>query len=298
MSWSGQNASSLDLTEEIVDLAVIVDHVDSFATSDALGIGGLLMDASRLLQIIVESRGAQICGAVDNKAVLSTVVRDAERSLEAFVRRDGNSLLRAADYRLAFREIGLSIGVHALEKMRAVLSENAGVFRNQAAFEAKLGFLLSEYGHCARQIENFWLEPRNRESHGWLAHQDINSVMLATSLAPDGFLSLPSRRAAAVLERHFPRKKLLGMCSGCSPATGCSCKASLYNHHFTGTSTLALCTERGGGGESRQASKVSLHPQFMRRKNFHKKNKGDCTKKKAVVSSLGDKYSDKEGRKV
>jgi hypothetical protein len=42
------------------------------------------------------------------------------------------------------------------------------------------------------EIEAFWLEGRNRESDSWSAHRFINMVMLATSLAPDGFLSLMS----------------------------------------------------------------------------------------------------------
>jgi hypothetical protein len=40
------------------------------------------------------------------------------------------------------------------------------------------------------EIEGFWLEGRNRESETWREHRDINMVMLATSLAPDGFLSI------------------------------------------------------------------------------------------------------------
>jgi hypothetical protein len=39
-------------------------------------------------------------------------------------------------------------------------------------------------------IENFWLERTNREAKSWMDHRDINMVMLATSLAPDGFLTL------------------------------------------------------------------------------------------------------------
>ncbi|MGD9082806.1 MAG: hypothetical protein PVJ50_06225 [Desulfobacterales bacterium] len=39
-------------------------------------------------------------------------------------------------------------------------------------------------------IEKFWLDPKNRRAKSWTEHQDINSVMLATSLAPDGYLKL------------------------------------------------------------------------------------------------------------
>jgi hypothetical protein len=39
-------------------------------------------------------------------------------------------------------------------------------------------------------IEKFWLDPASRENETWKAHREINMVMLATSLAPDGYLAL------------------------------------------------------------------------------------------------------------
>jgi hypothetical protein len=39
-------------------------------------------------------------------------------------------------------------------------------------------------------IEGFWLDPRTREATTWKEHEDINAVMLATSLAPEGYLAL------------------------------------------------------------------------------------------------------------
>jgi len=39
-------------------------------------------------------------------------------------------------------------------------------------------------------IERFWLEGTNRKTSIYTTHHDINEVMLATSLAPDGFLQL------------------------------------------------------------------------------------------------------------
>jgi len=43
---------------------------------------------------------------------------------------------------------------------------------------------------CCEGIEKFWLDPASRENKTWRAHREINMVMLATSLAPEGFLSL------------------------------------------------------------------------------------------------------------
>jgi hypothetical protein len=39
-------------------------------------------------------------------------------------------------------------------------------------------------------LEAFWLQPENQATQTWQHHADINEVMLATSLVPDGFLTL------------------------------------------------------------------------------------------------------------
>jgi len=46
------------------------------------------------------------------------------------------------------------------------------------------------YATLIEVIENFCLEPTNREASSWTEHQDINMVMLATSLTPDGYLTV------------------------------------------------------------------------------------------------------------
>ena len=46
------------------------------------------------------------------------------------------------------------------------------------------------YRLLAEIIESFWLEPANRQVPGFTEHRDINRVMLATSLAPDGYLTI------------------------------------------------------------------------------------------------------------
>jgi hypothetical protein len=37
-------------------------------------------------------------------------------------------------------------------------------------------------------ITHFWLDPESRATALWREHQDINEVMLATALLPDGVL--------------------------------------------------------------------------------------------------------------
>jgi hypothetical protein len=37
-------------------------------------------------------------------------------------------------------------------------------------------------------IRDFWRDPRHRAARTWREHADINDVMLASSLAPAGYL--------------------------------------------------------------------------------------------------------------
>jgi hypothetical protein len=46
------------------------------------------------------------------------------------------------------------------------------------------------YISFSEKIEMFWLEKANQKANSWTEHRDINMVMLATSLAPDGYLTL------------------------------------------------------------------------------------------------------------
>jgi len=49
---------------------------------------------------------------------------------------------------------------------------------------------LKQYGALAELIDRFWLQPESQEADSWMAHREINMVMLATSLSPDGYLRL------------------------------------------------------------------------------------------------------------
>jgi hypothetical protein len=167
------------LGTEIAEMIAMCEEV-TWTTDDSLGIGGLLSDACRLAQLRISTNLRE-----SDRLVL--LLRDAEVGLENFVR--SRPLSASADYRLAFRELGLSIGLHAIVKMQRIIEQHPENFPNQHELHARLsglaGFLpLSEL------IESFWLEPINQQSHSWTGHRDINSVMLATSLAPEGYLVL------------------------------------------------------------------------------------------------------------
>lgn len=49
---------------------------------------------------------------------------------------------------------------------------------------------VEKYISLADTIEDFWMIPEHQQSTTWDEHVDINSVMLATSLAPEGFLKI------------------------------------------------------------------------------------------------------------
>ena len=49
---------------------------------------------------------------------------------------------------------------------------------------------LESYESLADRIEKFWMKEESRMEKSWPGHEDINAVMLATSLAPDTFLEV------------------------------------------------------------------------------------------------------------
>ena len=168
------------LAGEIADLTAMCEGTD-LVTDDPLGIGNLLTDAYRLSQLIIS-------GNLRDSERLVSLIRDAERSLDAFA--PTSHLNAPADYRLAFRELGLSIGLHAVGKMQKTIDQHPGSFLHQHQLISGLA-RLARFLSMSQLIESFWLETDNQQSSTWTAHRDINTVMLATSLGPDGFLVLP-----------------------------------------------------------------------------------------------------------
>jgi hypothetical protein len=169
----------IDLHAEIADMAQICKGKD-WATDDPLGIGGLLFDAFRVSQMM-ES------GDFEQNDLLEALLESSLIGLGSFVRQ--NSLNLPSTYRLAFREFGLSIGLRAIETMEGLIEQSPGSFRRRGPLRSLLKGL-SRHAGLRKVIETFWLEAANREAESWIGYRDINRVMLATSLAPDGFLRL------------------------------------------------------------------------------------------------------------
>jgi hypothetical protein len=174
-----ETPGALDLREEITDMAAMCEGM-SWATDDPLGLGGLLSDAFRVAQLIVKEN-PQLYNLLD------ILLDSSQLGLQAYARN--NALNLPADYRLAFRELGLSIGLGALERLKGLTKKKQAPLHDKKSLLCRIENLFT-YGPLGETIESFWLDLANRQAETWKAHRDINMVMLATSLAPDGYLSL------------------------------------------------------------------------------------------------------------
>ena len=62
-------------------------------------------------------------------------------------------------------------------------------FTTESGIPVRIESLLP-YTPLADLIEDFWLDPQNTEGPTWTEHREINMVMLAASLSPDGYLGI------------------------------------------------------------------------------------------------------------
>lgn len=177
-----------DLDSEIAEMAEIGRGI-SLTTDDPLGIGGLLFDGSRIAQLMIQSdsRGGNLSRRPRPASLLETILNSALIGVESFA--NGETLAYPGDYRLAFRELGLSIGLSAVENLQRWIEENPRLFQQECRLNHLVGDLM-EYVPLKDRIEHFWTNGKNREVGTWIEHREINMVMLATSLAPVSFLTI------------------------------------------------------------------------------------------------------------
>jgi hypothetical protein len=107
-----------------------------------------------------------------------------------------NDLRLSPSSRLAFRELGLSIGLHAIDILTKELQAEPARFSNASGLGPLLE-ALTRYIPLASTIESLWLDPKSQQAQTWLAHRDINEVMLATSVLPTGYLIINGNSAQA-----------------------------------------------------------------------------------------------------
>ena len=173
------------LAPAIEDYRAISQAID-LRTADPLGLGGLLTDAFRIVQLAGEK-------TLEGGGLLAGLLVAALDGLERYARL--GEWHQPAARRLAFRELGLAIGLAASElldhAMLAISSRPA-----YAPIRDRLESL-KRFVPLGQAIEVFWLEPAHQAVPTWSEHRDINEMMLATRLAPEGFLVLrPVARGA------------------------------------------------------------------------------------------------------
>lgn len=173
-------SSGPELNDETREVQAMI-VVDDLGTADPLGLGGLLIDAYRVGQLLRQ-------GAVMAPHLLETLFVASLAGLQYYAA--SGELQLPVEQRLAFRELGLAIGLHAVRMMEEAVNRDP----TQSSMTTGVRLLLRklmQYIPVGEKIESFWRTPEHRRSLTWSEHRDINEVMLATSLVPEGFLVLP-----------------------------------------------------------------------------------------------------------
>lgn len=143
---------------------------NDWCTVDPLGIGELLLSA---VQIAKMPASIELPKALQ----LEQLLYDIYKSLTIYTK--STELRKPAEQRLAFRECGLSLGLRCLKWIEKYTTSEVGL-----ALLKSIAIFIP----LADTIENFWSHPENQKSSTWIEHRDINTVMLASSLQPQGVL--------------------------------------------------------------------------------------------------------------
>lgn len=151
--------------DTMVDRLALLCEGRDWSTVDPLGIGGLLLNVSRAAGL--SAAGIELPDDVRPGKLLE----DSLESLKRYARMHAPTGL--AVRRLAFRECGLSLGLHtAYGQARDATDETRVGIRDA----------LDDYLPLAREIETFWSDMGNQATPDWTDHLDINAVSLAASL--------------------------------------------------------------------------------------------------------------------
>jgi hypothetical protein len=175
---AGDPEGPADLGTERADMADMCKG-RSWATDDPLGIGGLLSDALSVARLMT-------AGYFSQSGLLVILLEAALLGIKAF---DPDRMNLPANDRLAFRELGLSIGLRAFQRLPDLIGRNKPLFREEYDLDDRIR-ALRPYERLAETIEAFWLQPEHRQGDLWMTDRHINMVMLATSISPAGYLTL------------------------------------------------------------------------------------------------------------
>lgn len=183
---SAQGEPALD--HDVRRFAALLEGVE-WASTDPLALGGLLVGLHRAQQL--EQWGVALA-----PGLWTRLLEAATAGLEGLTELRG-----ASTERLAFRELGLAIGLCAArlarESWRQRPPASAEAERQAEQLEA-----LGRFAEWEADIVQFWSAPEHQQDSAWSAHQDINEVMLATALVPSGYLTLSAPPAMSRAPAH------------------------------------------------------------------------------------------------
>lgn len=180
-----RSAAGPELGASIADFGAMLKDTD-VRTADPLGLGGLLADACRVAQI-----SEMEPGRFQDGELLEELLAAVLDGLLLYSRH--GDFRRPAAARLAFRELGLALGLSAVELLKEQVEADRQRIFKSSELRAQLR-ILSENVSLGSLITAFWLDPEHRHAPTWSEHRDINEVMLATCLVPHGFLVMPAAR--------------------------------------------------------------------------------------------------------
>ena len=154
-----------------------------WVTDDPLGLGGLLFDACRLAQLLRGDNQREI-------RLLEDILQACCSGLAALLAT--HYLDQPTTHRLAFRELGLAIGLGALPMIAETIDREESL-RDRPDLRRPVELLLSHKTLCG-EIVDIWLKKAQFNDESWDAHRDINDIMLVTALLPHMFLSTSRNR--------------------------------------------------------------------------------------------------------
>lgn len=175
-------AQGPDLRRAVEEFASMVDGAD-LRTEDPLGLGGLLADVYRVTQLMAR-------GAFEDGILLKRLLAATHEGLVHY--RQHGDWQQPASHRLAFRELGLAVGLAAIERLQKDTGDGRRRAFGSDELRTRVRALGSHVGLRAAIVSS-WLDPEHQRLRTWLEHRDINEVMLATSLVPNGFLIVAAR---------------------------------------------------------------------------------------------------------
>jgi hypothetical protein len=178
-------ASPMASSEECRELGAIVqqfralDAPRAWPSADALGLGGLLGAAQRRW---FDAGDGDLQSAREVRSLLDAATLGLRELLRT------RPFAAPAAQRLAFRELGLAIGLAAARKLAGEPGDGGDPRRELVA--AGLAALQAAAADVP-DLAAFWSDAAQQRVRSWTDHLDINAVMLAASLLEEEQIHVP-----------------------------------------------------------------------------------------------------------